>query len=85
MVRISGGDGSSIDKAIVISDCDHMEGIDQEYREIRRKFGFYKLIEQSLLDVKGRKYDRLILEIDGPQTIEIYFDISEIFGKGFEF
>ena len=84
MVKISGGDGSSFENAIIISDCDHMEGIEQEYIEIRKRFGNYSLIRQNLLNYKNRKIDKLELKLEDGQQIEVYFDITEFFGKGFE-
>lgn len=85
MVRVSGGDGSSLENAIIISDCDNMEGVDQEYLEIRKRFGKFKLILQSLLNHEGRMVDKLELELENGRKIEVYFDITDFFGKGFEF
>ena len=83
-MKVTGGDGSSIENAIVISECSNLEGVDQEYIEVRKRFGNYNLIRQSLFNVDNRMYDKLELEIEGKQ-IEVFFDISEFFGKGFEF
>ncbi len=82
IMKISGGDGSSIEKAIVISECNNSEGIAQEYIEARKRFGNYKLIRQSLLSVDKRMYDELELEIEG-KLVKVFFDISDFFGKGF--
>ena len=83
-MKISGGDGSSIENAIVISDCDNSEGIRQEYIEVQKRFGSYKLIQQSLLNIEKQMYDKLELEIEG-ETKEVFFNITDFFGKGFEF
>ena len=83
-MKVSGGDGSSIQNAIIISECSNLEGVDQEYIEIRKRFGDYQLIQQTLLDVEDRMYDKLDLDING-RIIEVYFDITEFFGKGFDF
>lgn len=85
MVKISGGDGSSFENAIIISDCDHMEGIEQEYIEIRKRFGNYGLIRQNLMEYNKRKIDKLELRLEDGRQIDVYFDITEFFGKGFEF
>ena len=85
MVKISGGDGSSFENAIIISDCDHMEGIKQEYIEVRKRFGNYGLIRQNLMEYNNRKIDKLELRLEGGRQIDVYFDITEFFGKGFEF
>ncbi|MFX0025439.1 MAG: hypothetical protein ACFE8M_03430 [Candidatus Hermodarchaeota archaeon] len=83
MVKITGGDGNSLDDAIIISDCSHFEGIDQEYIILKKKFGNYKLIKQSLIEESGKIYDflEIILE-DGGKT-EVYFEITNFFGIGF--
>ena len=36
-MKISGGDGSSYENAIVISDCSNQEGVQQEYKEVRKE------------------------------------------------
>jgi hypothetical protein len=43
MVKISGGSGMSYDEAIIMTDCSHIEGIDQEYIELRKRFGGWRL------------------------------------------
>ena len=83
-MKITGGDGSSLENAIIISECSNSEGIRQEYIEVRKRFGNYKLIQQSLLSIDNKMYDKLELEIEG-RKIEIFFDITDFFGKGFEF
>ena len=83
-MNVSGGDGSSIENAIVISDCNNSDGIRQEYIEVQARFGNYKLIQQSLLNVEDQMYDKLELEIEG-EKIEVFFNITDFFGKGFEF
>ena len=85
MIKISGGDGSSFENAIIISDCDHMQGIEQEYIEARKRFGNYSLIRQNLMEYNQRTIDKLELRLEDGQQIEVYFDITEFFGKGFEF
>ena len=78
MVRISGGDGSSFENAIIISHCNNSEGVKQEYIELRKRFGIYKLIIQHLLNNEGKMYDKLEIEINN-EKLEVYFDISAFF------
>jgi len=85
MVKISGGDGSSFEEAIKISDCSNTEGVKQEYIEVRKKLGNYQLIRQSLQDKSGRMYDVLELKLEDGRIVTLYFDITDFFGKGFEF
>ena len=85
MVVISGGDGSSFENAIIISDCDHMQGIEQEYSEVRKRFGNYSLIRQILMEYNNRKIDKLELRLEDGQLIEVYFDITEFLVKVLNF
>ena len=85
MVRISGGNGSSFENAIIISDCSNTESVKQEYIEVRKRFGNYQLIRQSLQDKSGIIYDVLELKLEDGREITFYFDITDFFGKGFEF
>ena len=85
IVKISGGDGFSFKEAIKISDCSNIEGVEQEYIEVRKRFGNYQLIRQSLQDKSGRMYDVLELKLEDGREITFYFDITDFFGKGFEF
>jgi len=77
-MKVTGGDGSSIENAIVISNCNNSEGIRQEYIEVQKRFGNYKLIQQILLNVDERMYDKLELEIEGKE-IDVFFDITDFF------
>ena len=83
MVKVSGGNGTSIEDAIKISDCTDMEGVDQEYLIMREVFGEFKMIQQSLLNIDDKMYDKLEIEVKG-ERMEIFFDITDFFGKGFE-
>ena len=85
MVKISGGDGFSFKEAIIISDCSNLEGVEQEYVEVRKRLGNYQLIRQSLQDQSDRMYDVLELKLEDGREITFYFDITDFFGKGFEF
>jgi hypothetical protein len=84
MVKINGGDGSSFENAIILSECNDTEGVKQEYREVQKRFGTYKLIRQSLLCENNRMYDLLELDING-EKIKLYFDNNDFFGKWEQF
>ena len=81
MVKVRRGDGSSFETAIIISECNNTEGVEQEYREIKDRFGPYKLTQQSLIKHENKMYDLLELEING-EEVKVYFDITAFFGKG---
>ena len=83
MVKIAGGNGTSLDDAIIISDCSHFEGVDQEYIVLKKRFGDYKLIKQSLIDERGKIYDLLEIKLEDGRKIKVYFEITDFFGRGF--
>jgi tetratricopeptide (TPR) repeat protein len=70
-------DGSSFKKAVIAS------SIPMEYEWLREYFPGYKFYSQSLVFEGNKPYDILNIEtIDGTK-IDVYFDISSFFGKGF--
>jgi hypothetical protein len=81
VMKITGGNGLSIKDAIIISECSNFEGVKQEYLEIKRRFGNYKLIRQLLLEKDDKMYDKLELELENGKTIILYFDITDFLGK----
>ena len=88
MVIYSNNTGSSIKDSIIISDVeDSHEGINAEYRYIEKKFGEkgldWNLVKQILLSEEGEFYDQIIIQLKDGKNINIYFNITEFFGKGF--
>ena len=80
-MKITGGDGSSIENAIIISDCNNTEGVQQEYVEVEKRFGEYRLIRQVLLEHGDKMYDKLELKLKNGENVDLYFDITHFFGK----
>jgi hypothetical protein len=84
-IIFAGGSGDSREDAIVIRNAPtHMAGVAAEYLYLQEKFGerevHYKLISQMLL--KGDKpVDRMTIELADGTHKNIFFDISEFFGK----
>jgi hypothetical protein len=60
-------------------------GIAAEYYYLEQKFGQpnvdWKLKRQSVLHVKGRDYDRMEIELKDGGKKDVFFDITEFFGK----
>jgi len=74
-------DGSSYEKAIIMSEKHESEGVKAEYTLVKRYYPGYKLKQQSMNFHKERKYDILdIITSDGLEK-SIYFDISNFYGK----
>jgi hypothetical protein len=85
-IIFAGGSGDSREAAIVIKNAaNHRAGVDAEYLYLEKRFGerdiHWRLVMQALL--KGEKpIDWLKVELRDGTRQDIYFDISEFFGKG---
>ena len=80
-ITYSGGDGSTLEKAIVIKGATEETGVDAEYAYLRKHYPGYKGGGQSLQNVRGRAYDVLEFTPAGGKKQMIYFDITAFFGK----
>jgi hypothetical protein len=74
-------DGSSIEKAIVVTATNEREGIRAEYAWLDKKYPGNKRGGQSLSYHDKKPYDIIkVITADG-KPVETYFDISNFFGK----
>lgn len=85
-IIFAGGSGDSREEAIVIKNvANHRAGVDAEYLYLEERFGerdiHWRLAMQALL-TGDKRVDRLTIELTDGTTQNIYFDISEFFGKG---
>lgn len=86
-IRFGGGDGLSIENAIIINGTENeKEGVTAEFIYIGKKHGKrnsdWKPIMQSLLNKDGKSYDEIKIEdIKNNNEISYYFDITAFFGK----
>ena len=80
-MKVTGGNGFSIKDAIVISECSNSEGVKQEDIEIEKRFGNYKVIRQTLLEVKDNMYEKKEIELQNGKKLNIYFDITDFLDK----
>ncbi len=77
-----GGDGSSIEKAVIIKNAKNtMEGVRAESDWIAKVHPGWKKGNQALISHNGRHYDRIQYTTPSGETKTIYFDITEFFGK----
>ena len=81
-VQFAGGDGSSVESAVVIRGAKHeTDGIAAEHRYLSQHFGSWFLKRQMLVNQKGRVYDRMeITDQNGKQRV-VFFDITDFFSK----
>jgi len=74
-------DGSSYEKAIIITKKSETEGVAAEYEWLKSHYTGYKMGDQSLTNYKGKPYDILNITTTNGKKKEVYFDISNFFGK----
>jgi hypothetical protein len=84
-ITFGGGDGSSIEKAILIHGAHgEVDGTASEYLYIALLYGpqgkSWTTKQQALLNDKGRNFDELDIVHDG-KAESFFFDITEYFGK----
>ena len=85
-ITLKGGPGDTPATAVVISGAPNSRvGIDAEYYYLGKICGQpnvdWKLKRQSVIQEKGKVYDRLDLELKDGSKKTVFFDISEFFGK----
>jgi len=78
---ISVQDGSSYENAIVIEEKTETKGIDAEYEWIRNNYPNSKVNRQSLDFYKDKPYDIISISTETNENKDIYFNISNFFGK----
>ena len=74
-------DGSSFDRAVVITAPNEAMGVNDEYIYIGEQFPGYKETGQALEQSANRSYDVVTIANAGGQTKTVYFDITGFFGK----
>lgn len=75
------GDGRSLKTAITVLNAgSHRMGVHMEYVYIRQRMPGCKVVQQTLLERKGRFYDELALE--NCRMKLIYFDVTQFLGPG---
>lgn len=76
-IAYSGGDGSSMDQAVVIENAkDETDGEEAEYAWVRKKFPGFKFKSKGLVKRGDKKYDHVFgTKADGTDA-DFYFDIT---------
>ena len=86
MIQYKGGDGSTKEKAIIILCANNeIEGVDAEYVWLEEKFGEenveWEMIDQVLLDEGDSQFDLLKVKLRNDEVKEVWFDITDFYGK----
>lgn len=80
-ISYAGGDGSSLEKAILIKGAKgDSDGVQTEYDWLAKYMPGWHATEQALITKNGRAYDVLYVTKSGAKKA-VYFDITEYFGK----
>lgn len=80
-ITFAGGDGSTVEKAVIIKGATEMTGVHAEYEWLAKHFPGAKPGEQALISNQGRSYDLLHFKTPDGKSHEAYFDITDFFGK----
>ena len=80
-VSFAGGDGSSIEKAVIIKAPDNFTGIRAEYQWIRKNHPDWQLEQQSVVNTGGTIYDKMDFQTPQGEPVSLYFDITDFYGK----
>ncbi len=80
-MAFGGGDGSSCAQAVVVHERGEMAGIRAEYQWLAARYPGYARQGQSLSHCGDKAADILEIRTADGRTLEVYFDISEYFGR----
>jgi hypothetical protein len=80
-VDLASRDGSSFEKAIVITEKTESTGVDAEYKWLAVHYPGYSSTGQSLNMNDKRPYDIIYITTKEGDKKQVYFDISNYFGK----
>lgn len=82
LITFSGGDGSTIEAAIVITGAKgSIEGIVAEALWVAKRHPDWRKDSQALLNNSGKVYDRIGYVTAAGERKTLFFDITDFFGK----
>lgn len=82
MIQYKGGDGSAKEKAVIILGAKiEFERVYAEYDYLDKKFGGYEFLDQTFIGEDQKQYDILKIQLLDGSSKEVWFDISEFYGK----
>ena len=86
MIKFLGGEGTSIDDAIIISGAlNTMDGIRAErifiYKILSDETREWRIKTQELISTKDKHYDKITIQIYNGADRVFYFDITDFFGE----
>ena len=79
-VVLTGGDGLSREKAVIVRTKSHSGGIASEYGWVREHYPGAKVTLQALtMPIGARQYDTLTIKTAEGRELKLWFDITEFF------
>ena len=82
MIQYKGGSGSSEQEAVIILGAEsELEGVNAEYEYIQRLHTNFELDSQTFLEKGNKKYDILSVKLQGGTQKDIWFDITDFYGR----
>lgn len=80
--KFAGGDGGSCSSAVEIRGVsDERMGVQAEHAWLGQHYPGHTMNNQALIDCNGKKADRVGITTSDGTKRDVYFDISEFFGK----
>jgi hypothetical protein len=84
-VTFAGGDGLSCETRVVVHGASgELDGVAAEHAWLKAKYPGCKLRRQSLMKCAEQPADQMSITTSDGRNVDVYFDISDFFGKGFE-
>ena len=84
-VAFAGGDGLTCETRVVIRGAaGEMDRIAAEHAWLKAKYPGSKLRKQGLTKCAEQPADQMSITTADGRPVDVYFDISDFFGKGFE-
>jgi hypothetical protein len=80
-VSLSGGDGSSFAKAIVVKAPSDHAGVNAQHDYIAKHFGRWRTIGVKSLEHHKRLFDIMTFTTADGKKHTLYFDITDYYGK----
>lgn len=81
-IRFEGGNGSALEQAVVILGAENTkQGIAAEKAWLEWKYQGSAKQGQQLTSVEERHYDVISIKLSDGSDLEIWFDITDFFGK----
>jgi hypothetical protein len=82
-ITYAGGDGHDCAHRVIVQGASgELDGVSAEYDWLAQKSPGYKRKFQSLTKCDGQPSDKVTIETASGDTVDVYFDISDFFGKG---